>query len=576
MGVKGRHRSGGNGKGGRLAIAAAAVVLAVITLGWVGVRTLGGNTCGTTSTLSVTASPDIAPAVADVGRAYTSAHHRIDGACVAISVAAVDPVEVTAVVADKAGAVLNGVGKPNRADRAPQVWIPDSSVWLNRLRAAAPAAVPSDAPSVASSPVVLAMPEPVASAFGWPGKQPGWQDLLTRLTSGSQINVGTVEPTRDAAGLGGLLALRAAAATAGAQGQQALVGGLRALAAGRSTIRADLLSKFPRGSDQASIAAGLAVAALPESAVIGYNASQPPVPLAALYPSPGAPSLDFPYAVMPGESANVKRAADDFRGALADARNTLAKHGLRAADGTAGSGFPAGHGVPSTAVAPVKLGDVAAVEETLSTWTAVTLPARMLAVIDVSGSMAEPVPTAGNASREQVTIGAATRGLGLFDDSWAVGLWTFSTLLDGTKDYRQLVPIGPLATQRSQVAGALATIQPKPDGQTGLYDTVLAAYKTVQAGWDPSKVNSVVILTDGQNEDPNGIDLPTLLATLKKIADPDKPIQVIAIGIGDQIDEVALKKITDTTGGGTFTTADPAKIGDIFLRAIALRTQIVK
>ncbi|HZM78571.1 MAG TPA: hypothetical protein VFC19_22825 [Candidatus Limnocylindrales bacterium] len=61
-----------------------------------------------------------------------------------------------------------------------------------------------------------------------------------------------------------------------------------------------------------------------------------------------------------------------------------------------------------------------AVDQALSTWVAVTLPARMLAIIDVSGSMLQKVPTAGNATRAQVTLEAARRGLGLFEDSWAV------------------------------------------------------------------------------------------------------------------------------------------------------------
>jgi hypothetical protein len=197
----------------------------------------------------------------------------------------------------------------------------------------------------------------------------------------------------------------------------------------------------------------------------------------------------------------------------------------------------------------------------------------MLAVIDVSGSMTEPVPTAGNASREQVTVESARKGVSLFDDSWALGIWIFSTQMDGATPYKELMPIGLLANQRQDAIAALATIQPKNLGATGLYDTVLAAYKTVQNGWDPSRVNSIVLMTDGKQEDPSSkLTLDGLVAQLKSIMDPNRPIQVIALGIGPGVSEAELNQITSTTGGGTFLVPDPAKIGETFLKGIALRS----
>ncbi len=164
---------------------------------------------------------------------------------------------------------------------------------------------------------------------------------------------------------------------------------------------------------------------------------------------------------------------------------------------------------------------------------------------------------------------AAAGGLGLFGDDWSVGLWTFSTKMDGNTPYRQLVGIGTLATQRPQLASALAGVVPT-NGDTGLYDTVLAAYKAVQANWDPAKINSVVLMTDGQNDNPGGLTLDQVIDELKKVADPAKRVQVIAIGIGEA-SQTELEKITQVTGGGVFIAQDPSKIGQIFLQAIALR-----
>jgi secreted protein with Ig-like and vWFA domain len=137
-----------------------------------------------------------------------------------------------------------------------------------------------------------------------------------------------------------------------------------------------------------------------------------------------------------------------------------------------------------------------------------------------------------------------------------------------------LVPIAPLAEQRQLLLNALGDIKPKKDGNTGLHDTTLAAYRTVQAGWDPSRVNSVVIMTDGKNEDQQGLSLDQLVDELKKAMDPARPVQIIGIGIGTDVSEAELRRITDTTGGGTFIAPDPAKIPDIFLKAIALRSGV--
>jgi len=46
----------------------------------------------------------------------------------------------------------------------------------------------------------------LAESLGWPEKKPGWADLLQQITTGTSLRAGIVEPTRDAAGMSGLLA----------------------------------------------------------------------------------------------------------------------------------------------------------------------------------------------------------------------------------------------------------------------------------------------------------------------------------------------------------------------------------
>jgi hypothetical protein len=187
--------------------------------------------------------------------------------------------------------------------------------------------------------------------------------------------------------------------------------------------------------------------------------------------------------------------------------------------------------------------------------------------------MGGKVPSAGNLTRMQITQQAASKGLGLFSDDWAVGLWVFSSNLGGGKDYKELVPIQPVSSGRSKLAAQLGAVKPKKGGDTGLYDTILAAYKNVQTDWQSGRVNSIVLLTDGiGNDDPDGgVTHPQLLNELKKIRDDKRQVQLIIIGLGDEVNRGPLDQITKVTGGRVFVASDPTAIGDIFLKAIALR-----
>ncbi|HEU4422742.1 MAG TPA: substrate-binding domain-containing protein [Pilimelia sp.] len=556
-------------------VAAGAAVLTVVAASWGGYKLVSQPSCADQIRLSIVAAPEIEPAVRATTQEWTAAEPRINDRCVAVDVSAAAPADVAAAIAGQHRATLPGVGQAAGGVRVPDVWIPDSSSWLQRLRAAGPGWVPKDAPAVAQSPVVLAMPEPVASSVGWPNEKLTWRNLLSRVREDSRLRPGIVEPNRDASGLSGLLALSTAARSVGGdKGQQVVTAILRSLAVGRSTLRADLLARFPRATDAASLASSLSAAPLSEQAVIGYNRERPPVPLAALYLDDPTPlPMNYPYTVMPGIEADKVAAARAVNVALSgDAyRDRLAALGLRGADGNPGQDFAAPLAAPTAPAPASPLPDPATIDRALSAWTTVTAPGRLLAVLDVSGSMNQPVPTAGGATRSQVTVEAAKRGLGLLDDNWAVGLWIFSTQLVGDRDWRQLVPIGPLSSQRERLLAGLSSIPARLTGGTGLYNTILAAYQEVLNGWDPGRVNGIVIMTDGKNELAPGLTLPQLIARLNAVKDPTRPVQVIALGIGDEVSEAELRQITGTTGGGTFLARDPSKVGEILLQAIGLR-----
>jgi len=560
-------------------------IVVVIAGSYLGYQQLSDSGCTGSIKLNVAAATEIAPAVDQAANQWATNGAAVNGTCVSVNVTAINPATMAAVIAREHQVTLAGVGTAGATIQPPDVWIPDSSTWLLRLKSEASGFVPTDGASVALSPVVVAMPEPVAEqAFHWPDKKLGWKDLVAQMTKSNTVRTGIVDPNRDAAGLSGLLAMAQAAGT-GAAGQAAKVAALRALAAGKSSLRDDLLQKFPHSADANDVASSLSAAPLSEEDVVAYNAEKPAIPLAALYLDPTPPPLDYPYAVLPEVDLPKAAAATGLREVLQKAsfKDTLASVGLRGPDGTVGANFarPVGAPVPSAAaVAPGNAGgaaasglDAAVINQALGGWSAITLPGRVLAVFDVSGSMLEPVPTAGGASRAKVTQAAASQGLALFDDKWAVGVWLFSTELQGKQAWKELVPISPLTSARTQLQASITKIVPKDGGGTGLYDTALAAYKNVQSSWVPGPVNSVILFTDGENQNKDGISRTSLLAQLKKLSDPKRPVRMIIIGIGTEVNRSELESITNATGsGGVFIAPDPAKIGDIFLQAISSRS----
>jgi secreted protein with Ig-like and vWFA domain len=93
----------------------------------------------------------------------------------------------------------------------------------------------------------------------------------------------------------------------------------------------------------------------------------------------------------------------------------------------------------------------------------------------------------------------------------------------------------------------------------------------VRAGYDPDRVNVVLLLTDGMNDDVNSITMDQLLSTLAAEQDPARPVPVISIAFGPDSDVAALQQISRATGGATYLSQDPRQIGEIFLDAVGQR-----
>lgn len=199
-------------------------------------------------------------------------------------------------------------------------------------------------------------------------------------------------------------------------------------------------------------------------------------------------------------------------------------------------------------------------------WSAAARPSQLLAVIDVSGSMA--ADSGNGKSKIDVVSTAAETAMTLVPDDWAVGLWTFSQHNAPQTDWTELVPIGPVKSQRRTLTRADATLPDRVGGDTALYDTALAAFRDVSAHYDPASVNVVALLTDGRDVDPDGIGLPALLSRLRAEYDPAKPVHIVTIGFGMHADASALQRISRATHGQSYLVKDPKDILGVLLDSI--------
>jgi ABC-type molybdate transport system substrate-binding protein len=401
------------------------------------------------------------------------------------------------------------------------VWVPEASTWLLQARDSGAWNVPESGQSVASSPVVLALDGETAKKYG---KAPGWQEILDREP------VRFPDPTQDAAGIAALVGIRLLN-----KDDVAFTAAVRKLSA-----------------------PGQALAPVSEQSAVSHDM----VPAYA-----DGPGFDFPYAVLPKASEASRQAAERFLKVLLDpaASQAFADAGFRTPAGQMLSARPSVDAAPRQAAAA----QPEAVYGVLQAWAGANLSARIQVLLDVSGSMAAVVPGTGK-SRMELTLKAATEGLGLFKPTTELGLWLFSTKLDGDKDYQTLLPMRTIAEQVA--AGGvtqLNAVKPKPGGATGLYDSILAAYQSARQNWRAGKINLVVVLTDGRNEDRDGISLDKLREELGKLQDPRKPLPLIGIGVGPDIDTTELQVVSAATGGQSFTTADPRKISDVFYQALS-------
>ncbi|GAA2267688.1 substrate-binding domain-containing protein [Nonomuraea roseoviolacea subsp. roseoviolacea] len=517
--------------------------------------------------LRVVATPDIQPALNKIAGTYNKALHSMDSRCVEVTVTKEG-------AARTAGALAAGKA-------AADLWVADSSLVVGRLRSdPAGAALPEPSGSAALSPVVLVTAQSTADKLS-ASLQPSWAGMIAAANvanpdgPGKKVRVLALDPEKNSAGLAALLA--AAGSAKKAKQDKALVGALKELSGQVVSDPGALLASLTVKSGS-KVPVGIAS----EQSIYTHNAKKPDAQVVPLYPAEGTYNLDYPMLVL-AKDPEVRKAAAAFQKELTtdSAQRTLRDQGFRTPDGKGGDVLAKGKGFVSTLPRPLAAPDVKTVASMAQTWSRLNLGSRLLTLLDVSGTMALPVPGT-QLTRMQAISRIATEGLSLFPADSEIGVWAFSTHLDGQgKDWREMVSVGPLSEttdgrlRKEALATQLATVQAKATGDTGLNDTLKAAYTEMTKSYQEDKINTVLVLTDGAgNDDPDGgVGNAEILSFLKKTYNPKRPVSILLIAFGPDAPKgkKQMDALAKATGGEAYIAENILQVRDFFLQGMERR-----
>lgn len=560
----------------------------------------GGDTSGCTQ-VQVSASSEKAGLLGELAGEYNDSGREVDGNCVTVS--------VTSKASGGAAQALSDGWDENVDGPLPTVWTPASSSWAvlvqqNLAARDQPDIIPAGRESIAQTPLVIAMPRPMAEALGWPDKQIGWKDLaaLAKSPKGwaekshpewGKFKLGKTNPYYSTSGLNATIASYYAATGLSSdltakdlrnpQTQQ-FVKNLESSVVHYGDTTLTFLSNMANEAARGQGLTYVSAVTVEEKSVLDYNrgnptgnpatlGQEPPpaVPLAAVYPSDGTLISDNPWLVLdaPWVSAPQQAAAADFLTWVRepDQQRRFTDAGFRTFEGVPGDVIRPEDGMlPAGAKVVLSPPSPAVLAALQNSWDSLRKRAHVLMVMDVSGSMGEPVPSAGS-NKLRLAQDAAIGALDGFAPDDEVGLWVFSTGLgaDG-EPFRELVPIGPakqtVPVMKKDISQLLA------DGGTGLYATLREAQRESLKSLAPDRINAIVLLSDGRNEYPPDTDLDGLLDELSAES-VDTSVRVFTIGYGEAADTAALERIAEASRGQHYEATDPASIDKVLTSVLS-------
>jgi Ca-activated chloride channel family protein len=599
---------------------AAAVALGVALALVVGACSSGSPDTGSPSALGnpgdclvvdMAISPEKLDLLTDLAQSFNRTQTEVEERCVFInpkSKASGGAMEALAVGWDTA------VDGPQ-----PVIWSPASSAWGaildQRLADEGEAPMAGEGVPFMNTPLVIAMPEPMATALGWPAEALGWSDLIALSTDTrgwaahghpewGPFRLGKTSPEFSTSGLSALIAQNYAGAgkvrdlTVEDLGKAAVVDTNRQVESavvhyGETTLT--FLNNWYRADREGTALQYVSAVAVEEKSVIDYNTGNPDgvldpgeeprppkVPLVAIYPKEGTTFSDNPFFVLdaPWVTAQMRAGALAFQEYVQQPENQerVLEYNFRPGNPNVPIGPPVepANGVdPAQPQTLLQLPPPPVMVQLLDNWALQRKDARVLLVVDISGSMKEMASRDGRDTKLELASRAAVTSLDQFKASDQVGLRVFSTGLgpNGNLEWEDRVPTAPMAQNEVPLRDALQSLF--PTNGTPLYSAALSSFQVAFDQYDPARINAVVLLTDGKNDDgatgDDAVQLAQLLATLAERTQGElsRPVRIFTIGYGADADLSVLRQIAEATNGAAYNASDPSSIQKVFTSVVS-------
>ncbi len=552
----GGHRSEGGRRGVSVGVIAALVAVIVVVGTVILWRFFGdalshrsdvaaGRCVNGDLTVAVIADPSIVDQLQDFADRFDKSAKPVGDRCVSVRVKAAD-----------SAAVVGGFSGdwPAQLGERPALWIPGSSFSVARLQAAAGGQIVSDSRSLVTSPVLLAVHPELKSAL----QKQSWATLPSLQNDPgalSQLGLPDWGPLRLALPISGnsdaaFLAAEAVALASARPGTSpaADTSAVRALFAGQPELADDSLAEamnvLLRTTDPAGAPVHAVVSTEQQLFNRGRSLSGAADTVGSWLPPGPVAVADYPAVLLSGSwlSQEQKSAASEFArfAQKADQLAELAKAGFRVdgvspphSDVTGFETLPTSRSVGDDALR-VSLADL------------LTAPAGSSAVtIMLNLSM---TTDEGGKSRLANVVAALDNRIQALPSTSAVGLWTF----DGVEG-RAAAPVAPLSDpvdDRPRAAALTAILNDlgsRPGGAVS-FTTLRLAYSRAVTEYQAGQHNSVLVITAGAHTDQT-LDGPGLQEFLRRTADPERPVAVNVIDIGDGPDRDTWQAVAQITGG---------------------------
>ncbi len=509
--------------------------------------------------------------------------------------------------------IVDGWPNPEINGEPPVIWSPAASGWGGIVNERLGKVVAPPGTPFMLTPLVIAMPQPMAEALGWPDEPIGFGDIVELANDPDgwasvghpewgPFRLGKTNPNYSTSGLNFTIA-EYYAATGKTRGLTTedlsrpeaveFASNVESAVVHYGDITMTFLNNWFATDVRGTSLTYASAVAVEEKSVIDYNLGNPDgelspgevprvprVPIVAIYPSEGTLYSDNPFIILDTDwvTPEQKLAAKVFEEYVQRPANQqkVMEFGFRPNNPDVALADPVStaNGVdPTQPKAELEVPAPEVLVRILDSWATNRKEARVLLVLDISGSMGDQA--ADGSTKLDLAQEAAVSALDQFKDADEVGLWVFSTDLLGGSDpnYRELVAPAPIGTQRQVLAEQIeAQI---PTNGTPLYDVASKAYSAMLDSYDPDKINAIVFLTDGVNDDgvvnDDESEFSNLIDLLQAGSEgaSSRPVRVFTISYGDGADTVTLKAIAQATSAAHYDASNPATIQQVFTAVIS-------